>query len=74
MIIAAGKFKAQCLKLMDQVNRNHVEIIISKRGKPVAKLVPIENEPPRSIFGYLNNTVKKEVDIVQPAGEQRNAD
>ena len=69
MIIAAGKFKAECLKLMDQVNRNHVEIIISKRGKPVAKLVPIENEPPQSIFGYLNNTIKKEVDIVQPTGE-----
>ena len=42
MIIAAGKFKAECLKLMERVNKTHEEVIISKRGKPVAKLVSVE--------------------------------
>jgi prevent-host-death family protein len=74
MIIAAGQFKAECLKLMDRVNENHEEIIISKRGKPVAKLVPIENEPVRSIFGFTRNSVKNEKDIVEPTGEKWNAE
>jgi prevent-host-death family protein len=38
--IAAAKFKEQCLKLLDEVDQEG--IVITKRGKPVAKLVPIE--------------------------------
>ena len=38
MEIAAGQFKAQCLQLMDQVKLTHEEIIITKHGRPVAKL------------------------------------
>jgi prevent-host-death family protein len=74
MIIAAGQFKAECLKLMDRVSENHEEIIISKRGKPVAKLVPIENEPVRSIFGFARNSVKNEKNIVEPTGEHWDAE
>ncbi len=40
--IPAGEFKAKCLKLMDQVRESGKEIVITKRGKPVAKLVPLE--------------------------------
>jgi prevent-host-death family protein len=74
MIIAAGRFKTECLKLMDRVRVTHEEIIISKRGKPVAKLVPVENEPSRSIFGYISNSVKNEKSIVKPTGEQWDAE
>lgn len=38
--IGAGEFKAKCLQLMDEVNRQGIELIITKRGQPVAKLVP----------------------------------
>ena len=69
MIIAAGQFKAECLKLMDRVNKNHEEIIISKRGKPVAKLVPFEPEAPRPIFGFIGGSVRNEKNIVDPVGE-----
>lgn len=74
MIIAAGKFKAECLKLMDRVNQTHEEIIISKRGKPVAKLVPIENKRVHPIFGFMKDTVKSENDIVTSTGELWNAE
>ncbi|HEU4883084.1 MAG TPA: type II toxin-antitoxin system prevent-host-death family antitoxin [Longimicrobium sp.] len=40
-IIPAGEFKPVCLKLMDQVNETGVEIVITKRNEPIAKLVPI---------------------------------
>lgn len=74
MIIAAGKFKAECLKLMDTVNETHEEIIISKRGKPVAKLTAAEPEPAKSVFGFLSGSVIEEHDIVSPTGEKWNAE
>ena len=40
--IGAGEFKAKCLKLLDEVERQRKQIVITKRGKPVAKLVPID--------------------------------
>jgi prevent-host-death family protein len=39
--IPAGEFKAKCLALLDDVRDEHEEIIVTKRGRPVAKLVPI---------------------------------
>lgn len=74
MIIAAGEFKAKCLHLMDKVNEDHEEIIISKRGQLVAKLIPIKSIPEKSIFGLLKDTVTKENNIVAPVGEKWNAD
>jgi len=38
--MAAGKFKDQCLKVLDQVAASRTPITITKRGKPVATLVP----------------------------------
>ena len=37
--MGAGEFKARCLKVMDQVQRTREPLLITKRGKPVAKLV-----------------------------------
>ena len=36
----AGEFKARCLKVMDQVHKTREPVVITKHGKPVAKLVP----------------------------------
>jgi prevent-host-death family protein len=43
--IPAGRFKAQCLRLLDEVAETGETIVVTKRGKPVAKLEPVE-EPP----------------------------
>jgi prevent-host-death family protein len=50
--VPAGVFKAQCLTLMDQVRSTKRPLVITKRGKPVAKLVPIE-EPKDDFIGRL---------------------
>lgn len=63
--IKAGEFKAHCLEIMDLVNREKKEYVITKRGIPVAKLIPI-NEPLASPFGYLKETVLFMEDIVSP--------
>ena len=43
--IPAGRFKAQCLRLLDEVAETGETIIVTKRGKAVARLEPVE-EPP----------------------------
>ncbi len=40
--IAAAKFKSKCLSLLSEVERNRQEIVVTRRGVPVARLVPLE--------------------------------
>ncbi len=68
--MGAGEFKSKCLKLMEQVNEYHTEIVITKRGKPVAKLVPMEGKKKSSLFGYLKNSVEIFDDITRPLDEK----
>ena len=64
MNINAAQFKAKCLKLIDEVAATRKSLVITKRGKPLAKLVPIEDEAPASLFGYMKGTVQILGDIV----------
>jgi prevent-host-death family protein len=43
-VVQASTFKARCLALLDEVARSHRTIVVTKHGKPVAKLVPIIDE------------------------------
>lgn len=68
--LAAGEFKATCLSLMDEVAATGREIVITKRGKPVAKLVPYRApKPVKSILGALAHTGIILGDIVSPTPE-----
>ena len=53
--VSAAKFKEQCLALIDQVDRDG--IVITKRGKPVAKLIPLATDS-ASLIGSLRHKVK----------------
>lgn len=64
--MGAGEFKARCLAVMDQVLERGEPVLITKHGKPVAKLVPAQNNPD-DIFGYMAGKVKVVGDIVGPA-------
>jgi prevent-host-death family protein len=50
--ISAAIFKAQCLTLMEDVRSTRRPIVITKRGKPIAKLVPLD-EPTDEFIGRL---------------------
>lgn len=63
--MAAGEFKAKCLAIMDQVSESGEPVLITKHGKPVAKLVPAESKGD-DIFGYMADKVKIVGDIVEP--------
>lgn len=71
--IPAGQFKANCLSLMDEVNLQQRVIVITKHGKPIAKLVPF-SETRKSLFGAMAGSVKIIGDIVEPTGEIWEAD
>jgi len=71
--IPAGEFKAKCLKLLDEVQQQHRQIVITKRGKPVARLMPLVEDIP-DIFGRLKGTGEVLGDIVSSTGEIWNAD
>jgi prevent-host-death family protein len=68
----AGKFKAECLKVMEKVRKTRRKIIITKRGAPIAKLVPIEEKEELS-FGKLKGTVHFKGDIIEPIDEEWDA-
>ena len=63
--IPAGQFKAKCLALMEDVRSTRQPIVITKRGKPVAKLVPVEG-PKDEFFDRLKGVIKIVGDIESP--------
>ncbi len=71
--IPAGEFKAKCLQVIDEVQRLRTPIIITKRGKPVAKLVPLD-EHPESFIGSMKGTMEVIGDIISPIDVKWEAD
>lgn len=68
--IPASKFKAACLDALDRVAESGEVVIITRKGRPIAKLVPIVDEPAPSLRG----SVTYHGDIVAPTGESWDAD
>lgn len=66
--IAAAAFKAQCLKLLDEVEQTREPLTITKRGRPVAQLVPIACEV--DLFGAMKGSVIHQTDIVAPLSDE----
>jgi prevent-host-death family protein len=67
MEINAAKFRANCFKILYQVKQTHKEVIITKRGKPIAKLVhiakPKEKDP---LLGSMEGLVETVSDLTEP--------
>lgn len=62
----AGEFKNRCLALMDEVNETGAEIVITKYGRPVSRLVPARRKAP-DMWGRYREQVRITGDIVAPA-------
>ena len=63
--IKASEFKAKCLQLMDEVAATGEEIVITKNGRPVSRLMPYR-EKPKSWFGVDRDKIVILGDIVEP--------
>ena len=61
--ISAAEFKAKCLALLDDVAAKKETLIVTKRGKPVARVVPAEE--PRSLIGSVTQLVSDD-EFIKP--------
>jgi prevent-host-death family protein len=64
--MAAGTFKTHCLAVMDEVNAKRQPVLITKHGKPIAKLVPAD-ESTDDIFNFMAGKGRISGDIISPA-------
>ncbi|MBI1817269.1 MAG: type II toxin-antitoxin system Phd/YefM family antitoxin [Deltaproteobacteria bacterium] len=69
--IPATEFKNSCLKLMEDVRKQHVPLTVTKRGKPYVRIVPI-SESPRS--RSLRGTIVRAAANIFSTGERWDAD
>ena len=63
--IKASEFKARCLKLMDEVADSGAEIVITKNGRPVSRLIPYRRKPD-TLFGIDRGKLEIRGDIDEP--------
>jgi prevent-host-death family protein len=64
--MAAGAFKANCLAVMDEVQAKRITVVITKRGKPVAKLIPVTSDTD-DIYNFFAGKGYVTGDVVSPA-------
>lgn len=63
--ITASEFKANCLKLMDEIDETGTELVITKNGRPVSRLIPYR-ERPKTLFGIDRGRFEIVGDIIKP--------
>ena len=63
--MSAAEFKAKCLDVLDQVAARHETVVVTKRGKPVAQVVPIVKRP-KQLWGAMKGEIEIRGDIVTP--------
>lgn len=66
--LGAAEFKATCLSVLEEVANSRRPVTITKRGKPIARLVPVD--APRSAANPLDGSLLWEKDIVGPFHEE----
>lgn len=67
--IAAGQFKQRCLRLLDEVGAGGEPIVITKRGRPVAQLIPVTPERPDDWHGAMRGQGEIRGDLVPPSAD-----
>ncbi len=65
-VIGAAEAKAHLLRLLEEVDRTREAVTITKRGKPLAQLVPVERAEQPSIFGFLKGCATVYGDLDEP--------
>ena len=63
--MTARAFKARCLSIIDEVQSNRKEVVITKKGRPIAKLVPVDSAQ-GEFYGFMKGKGRITGDIVSP--------
>ncbi|MBM3583381.1 MAG: type II toxin-antitoxin system prevent-host-death family antitoxin [Alphaproteobacteria bacterium] len=65
--VGIAEFKAKCARIVDDVEKRRIRVTVTRRGKPVARLVEIKPRKATSLYGAMAGTVTIHGDIVSPA-------
>lgn len=71
--IAISHFKSHCLEIIEKLQTSGQSVIITKRDKAIAKVLPMDNKK-LSLFGILKNKAEIKTDILQPIDEKWETD
>lgn len=71
--IAISQFKSHCLELIEKLQTDHQSIVITKRDKPIAKVIPFDNKK-TSLFGILKDKAEIKGNIIEGINEKWEAD
>lgn len=69
-VMAITDFKAHALQVLNTVSKEHEDVIITKRGKPLAKIIPFKSEEKSNVSGKLKDMVINVGDIETPFGSE----
>ncbi|HMJ50480.1 MAG TPA: type II toxin-antitoxin system Phd/YefM family antitoxin [Polyangiaceae bacterium] len=71
-VIPAGRFKQGCLAILDEVADGQLEVVVTKRGRPVARIISVEDAGERErstlarLRGRIRGSIGRETDLVAP--------
>ena len=71
--IMASRFKAECLAILDQVDEMRISVTVTKHGRPVARLVPVEDPVDRPLIGSVT-LVAEDDEAYYATGERWDAE
>ena len=64
--VTATELKVRCAEVLERVTVEHRTVTVTKRGRPVARIVPIAAEPAKSLMGYARGGIKVTGDLLAP--------
>jgi len=71
MKISTAKFRANCFKIIDEISQKQTEVIITKRGKAIVKLIAIKSENQSApMLGVLDGAGETVGDLIEPFNEE----
>lgn len=64
--VTTSELKARCSEIVGRVERMRTPIVLTKRGRPIARIVPIENQERADLFGFAQGSLSVVGDVVEP--------
>jgi len=65
--IKISEFKAKCLDILDRVSRTGETLVVTRRGQPLARILPVRTSPQSDWLGGLKGTARAMDDLIEPA-------
>jgi len=68
--VAISEFKAKCLALLEQVDKTKIPLLVTRRGRPIAEVIPTSpNMEERDWLGSMSDSIEITGDVVSPVIE-----